>query len=523
MKADFAVKRVLIVDDDEASRVKYAALVLNRPAGEGVSPFKTEVAVATTAREASQMLVNASSRDVPFDLLVTDLFMTPDDGTALIHMLPPLGFTSDALDVILVSGRDDAQVKAEHIAAAQSAWRAAGGRPFKCVFRVEVPSQDDWAFCNEVWGSLYKHFAPRAGRRGGTKNAEKTFDWRQHFVTSHDPLVRWIETIGLPVSRKDVSILITGPSGVGKERLARMLHASSRRGSFQPVNVSAQPENLFESQMFGYARGAFTGALQDTPGHIELADSGTLFLDEIADLALPLQVKLHRVLQDKRVTRLGAKSERKIDFRLISATSQDLQQRLNDGSFREDFYYRICNVWYELPSLSQRPEDIPLLIQTFWTTYGSGEPIAPTLIAELQQRTWDAEIRGIENYCRLLAAFVPDGEAPTRAHIARADEAQSLQRSVVRSDHLDMPWQRTLHSWFLPRVRDAAAAGRGIDHILDVMTATFGGFFANDLGTARDRIYESWRRHTSCCVPCRELADALPGSRTRKRRRGSDD
>jgi DNA-binding NtrC family response regulator len=177
----------------------------------------------------------------------------------------------------------------------------------------------------------------------------------------------WIRT----AAKSDISVLILGPTGSGKEVVARMIHELSRRGGakFQAVNCAALPDTLFESEIFGYEKGAFTGAYDRKPGRLELANEGTLFLDEIADTSLIAQAKLLRVLEERRFERLGGNKSIAVDFRLISATNRPLEQFVRDSRFREDLYYRINAFAIRLPSLRERQIDIPVLAQRFLARY----------------------------------------------------------------------------------------------------------------------------------------------------------
>src|SRR5688572_30997171 len=177
----------------------------------------------------------------------------------------------------------------------------------------------------------------------------------------------WIRT----AAKSDISVLILGPTGSGKEVVARMIHELSRRGreNFQAVNCAALPDTLFESEIFGYEKGAFTGAYDRKPGRVELANDGTLFLDEIGDLSLVAQAKLLRVLEDRRFERLGGQKSIHVDFRLISATNRPLEQFVRDSRFREDLYYRVNAFSIRLPSLRERPIDIPVLASRFLARY----------------------------------------------------------------------------------------------------------------------------------------------------------
>ena len=222
----------------------------------------------------------------------------------------------------------------------------------------------------------------------------------------------WIRT----AAKSDISVLILGPTGSGKEVVARMIHELSRRGSekFQAVNCAALPDTLFESEIFGYEKGAFTGAHDRKPGRLELANHGTLFLDEIGDLSLVAQAKLLRVLEDRRFERLGGQKSVHVDFRLISATNRPLEQFVRDARFREDLYYRVNAFAIRLPSLRERPVDIPVLASRFLARYcaANGLPLdaktfSPEGMAALQAYSWPGNIRELESTVSRAALTSP--------------------------------------------------------------------------------------------------------------------
>lgn len=186
--------------------------------------------------------------------------------------------------------------------------------------------------------------------------------WREAIVTRSPLMLRLLEQARL-VAQSDVSVLINGQSGTGKEIFARAIHNASPRNSkpFIAINCGALPEQLLESELFGHARGAFTGAVSNREGLFRAAEGGTLFLDEIGDMPAPLQVKLLRVLQERKVRPLGSNRDIDIDVRIISATHRDLPKAMARGEFREDLYYRLNVVSLKIPALAERTEDIPLL------------------------------------------------------------------------------------------------------------------------------------------------------------------
>jgi len=206
------------------------------------------------------------------------------------------------------------------------------------------------------------------------------------------------------VAPTDSTVLILGESGTGKELVARSLHVLSKRaaGPFVPVNVGALPESLIESELFGSARGAFTGATSDRPGLVEEAHGGTLFLDEIGDMPLATQVKLLRTLENNEVRRLGENTPRLVDVRVIAATHRDLQAQVADGRFRGDLYYRLNVVQLEIPALRDRLEDVGLLASYFLEraaqrTGRKGLRLAPDAVALLLKHDWPGNVRELEN------------------------------------------------------------------------------------------------------------------------------
>jgi DNA-binding NtrC family response regulator len=230
----------------------------------------------------------------------------------------------------------------------------------------------------------------------------------QDFIGTSEPM-RLVYDAIQQIAASNINVLIGGESGTGKELAARAIVALGRRANkpFIRLNCAALPENLIESELFGSERGAFTGATESRPGHIELADGGTLFLDEIATLTLPLQTKLLRVLEDHHVQRLGGRALRKIDFRLICATNEPLEEMARTGKFREDLYYRIHVIPIQLPPLRERVGDIPLLCEHFLQIHctANGIPvkqISADALAVLEEHTWPGNVRELENLIQRL-------------------------------------------------------------------------------------------------------------------------
>jgi two-component system response regulator AtoC len=206
------------------------------------------------------------------------------------------------------------------------------------------------------------------------------------------------------IAKMDIPVLIEGPGGSGKEVLARWIHerSSSRSGQFVKCNCAAIPSQLLESELFGYERGAFTGANKSKPGRVEMAQGGTLFLDEVGELDLLLQAKLLHVLQDGRFSRIGDLEEKQIQARMIFATNKDLWKEASAGRFRADLFYRINVIRIEMPPLKYRREDIPMLVEYFLSKFNdqferAALPLSRETMRYLQEREWVGNIRELEN------------------------------------------------------------------------------------------------------------------------------
>lgn len=225
------------------------------------------------------------------------------------------------------------------------------------------------------------------------------------------------------VAPTDASVLIAGESGTGKELAARAIHQISPRrgGPFVPVNCAALPETLLESELFGYEKGAFTGAAAAKPGRFELADGGTLLLDEVGDMSLPTQAKLLRVLEEREIERLGGTKRIPINVRIVAATNKPLAELVRRGQFREDLYYRLAVIPIHLPPLRERPEDVPLLANHFLRAFAArhGRAVrgfAPAAMAQLQRYSWPGNVRELRNLVEQLVVLA-DGEEIGLCHL----------------------------------------------------------------------------------------------------------
>ena len=227
-------------------------------------------------------------------------------------------------------------------------------------------------------------------------------------LTGHSHAIKRVRDRLQRAAKRDFTVLITGESGTGKEVAARLVHESSIRNSapFVPVHCGAIPENLFESELFGYIKGAFTGAEQDKTGLIESADGGTLFLDEIGEMPLQIQVKLLRVLQDMRVRPVGAKDERQVDIRVVAATNRDLNEEVQQGNFREDLFYRLNVIPVHMPPLRQRKEDIPDLVHSIMHKLGAANiKINDNDMQKICALPLEGNVRELENTLQRILAL----------------------------------------------------------------------------------------------------------------------
>jgi DNA-binding NtrC family response regulator len=227
------------------------------------------------------------------------------------------------------------------------------------------------------------------------------------------------------VATTDSTVLVTGESGTGKEMAARAVHAQSHRrdGPFVSINCAALPENLLESELFGHTKGSFTGAIADKKGMFEAAGGGTLFLDEVGEMSLWTQVKLLRAIQERTVRRVGGTEEIPIDVRIIAATNQDLKKRIQEGKFREELFYRLNVISFEMPPLRKRVEDIPILVSHFLQKYCDklGKPmkrLTPEVFGLFEEYSWPGNIRELENVIERIVA-IEDRETITAGCLPR--------------------------------------------------------------------------------------------------------
>jgi two-component system NtrC family response regulator len=260
------------------------------------------------------------------------------------------------------------------------------------------------------------------------------------------------------VANTNVSVMLLGASGTGKELLARGLHDASDRadGAFVAINCAAIPENLLESELFGHEKGAFTGAVKTTEGKIELANGGTLFLDEVGDIPLPLQVKLLRFLQERVIERVGSRKSIPVDTRIVCATHQDLEAMIADGRFREDLFYRLAEIVVKIPSLAERPGDAALLAKAFLARFAKEmnpavKGFAPDALAVIDSWSWPGNVRELENRVKravimsdskligavdldLVASDAEEGQVLNLKSAREAADRKVIRHALARSE-----------------------------------------------------------------------------------------
>ncbi len=372
--------RVLLIDDDESFR----EVMLFNLQEEGL-----EVDVARDGHEGLNLFFKKD-----YQLVITDLKMPGADGMEVLRSIKQ---RSPEVPVVVITAFGD-------IATAVQAMKE-GAYDF-------LPKPCERDHFKLVVKKALEHFRLK----------REVQDLRQQLAGGPPELVfqsramEKVVALADKVAAYEATVLILGESGTGKELLARRIHYRSPRakGPFVAINCGAIPRDLLESELFGYRKGAFTGADRDKKGRFELANGGTIFLDEIGELPLELQVKLLRVLQERTIDVLGAEGPRPVDVRIIAATNRDLEKMVKEGTFREDLYFRLNVFPIRIPPLRQRPEDIPVLMRHFLKVYGPGRRwrISPAVMNRLKGLSWRGNVRELENICQRMV-LLAEGEEIT--------------------------------------------------------------------------------------------------------------
>jgi len=360
------MRRVLVADDEKNMR-----WVLR----EALEAEGYEVTEAADGKEA----LSAVADQEP-DVLVLDHKMPAPDGMEVLRRLRGKGFT---FPIIMLTAHGNVQTAVEAMKAGADEYLT---KPFDLE---ELKLSIEKAL-------KMSELAAEVDRLRGELEHELDLDG----IVAADPKMLGVLETVRKVAPTNASVMLYGESGTGKELVARALHQLSERAlrPFVSVSAGALPETLLESELFGYEKGAFTGAMTAKPGRFEMANGGTLFLDEIGDISLAVQVKLLRVLQERTFERLGGTKSIEVDVRVVSATNRDLQQLIADGTFREDLYYRLNVVPITIPPLRKRPEDIPSLVAYFLRRNGAeGRTLTPAAMQALMDYQWPGNVRELEN------------------------------------------------------------------------------------------------------------------------------
>jgi two-component system nitrogen regulation response regulator GlnG len=397
---------VWVVDDDDAIR-----FVLERALGR--AGYKTESFGSVKA--VSEALGIAQPA-----VIITDIRLPDADGLSVLATLEERGIELPVIAMTAFSDLDQA------VSAFQSGVFDYLSKPFDLDKVLAVVAR----------ASAVPVVAP----------AEEETSQSNQLIGDSVAMQEVFRTIGR-LSRSSISVLLAGETGTGKEVVARALHQHSPRakGPFVAINTAAIPTELLESELFGHEKGSFTGAHARRPGRFEEAAGGTLFLDEIGDMPLPLQTRLLRVLAEGDYYRVGGRDLLRADVRVLTATHQDLQKKIAEGSFREDLYHRLNVITIQLPPLRERNEDIALLSRHFLRQaaheMGLEEKyLTPETILALQQKTWPGNVRQLQNLCQQLCVMAP-GE-----QILPVDLPASL-KDKGSVDGPDESWSEALHNW----------------------------------------------------------------------------
>jgi two-component system response regulator GlrR len=397
---------LLLVDDDKS----LLRLLTIRLEGEGY-----EVTAVEDGQSALRKLQNDN-----YDVVLSDLRMPGLDGLSLFEEI--MGIRKD-IPVILMTAHGTI---ADAVAATQ-----------RGVFGF-LPKPVDH---DELRALLQKALSQSQAAQPG--------DWAKDIITRSPEMLNVLDQ-AFRIAQREVSVLVSGASGTGKELLANAIHKASNRSDkpFVAINCGALPENLLESELFGHAKGAFTGAVAAHPGLFREADGGTLFLDEIGDMPMTLQVKLLRALQERQIRPVGSSKHVDIDVRIISATHKDLHKEMEEGTFREDLYYRLNVVNLKLPSLKSRSEDIPLLARSLLQQSAQRHGVnvsqfSDDAMQQLVTSSWPGNVRQLVNVVEQCVALTQTPVIPL--HLVEQALSATKQSWPTLTEARDAFEQQYLH------------------------------------------------------------------------------
>jgi two-component system NtrC family response regulator len=393
-------ERILLVDDEPA---------FQRLCGNWLTSLGYDVKVAASGEQVVALFAEHT-----FDLVLLDLALppsfTPDEGLALLPGLAPA-------PVVVMTGHADRDLALRAIGA--GAWDFLPKPLDPDLLKVVVER------------ALTKR---RLERELADMRERATPDDATMGLIGISTDLRELRALIRRIAPTDVPVMITGPSGTGKELVARALHANGKRASkaFVAVHCGAIPPELFESELFGHCKGSFTGADRDRLGLIATANGGTLFLDEIGDMPLAMQVKLLRFLQAGSFFAVGARTETKVDVRVVAATNRDLAAMVDDKTFRDDLYYRLKGIQVRTTALADRAEDVALIVQALAARMAPPKRLAPAALEWLMSRSWPGNVRELQHSMQTAAALAGDEATITVDDLALAcGEAPATPSSTV--------------------------------------------------------------------------------------------
>lgn len=504
--------RVLIVDDSIDNIKLFTNQVLtgldqmeNRDQLNNKNPIasfvRLEVSIAKDGDEAYHIIVENDNKNSAFDILFIDLMMgggTADGDKLLNRLIDYSPLIPKTIDVFIVSQQP---IEDEHsspiidrLRKANELWIDNGGN---IDFIHSANTKEERSeFLNRLWSRIYNNVL-RTNEIEIIKKSDQDLNIERRII-GQSPIIMEVRKDILNYANKDANTLIIGESGTGKEEVARCLHDYSKDRSnnkFVAINCSAIPENLFESEMFGYEKGAFTGAEKLTIGKFEKAHRGTLFLDEINSLSLSLQAKLLRAVQFKKIDRLGSRSDSiDVDVRVIAA-AHNLESLKDINKFRRDLFYRLNVLNIQLPTLENRREDIPLLFDHFVNIaakdQGCDRPeITQEVVNILRETTWDGNIRELENTAQRYVAGADISERFTDKHKPFGNTFN----------------QRSHHIYFIEAIQniDAISYVEARKKILQFISNKAYYLWHDSFDKARVAIEESFDRHVRNCTKCKE-------------------
>ncbi len=455
--------RVLVVDDKENMRRLFARIL-------------GDAYAVTEAADGTQALALLAGRE--FDVVVTDIQMPGADGFAVLREVKQ---RAPDTEVVLVTAYASIPKAVEAIKEGAYDYLS---KPF---------DPDEVALL--VARALEQR---RRGKEAAGLRARLATAPGLHGLLGASAAMRSLHTLLSQVAARDLTVLLTGETGTGKELAARAVHAESPRKAkpFVAVNCGALPADLVESELFGHAKGAFTGATMAKAGLFEEAHGGTLFLDEMGDLPLPVQVKLNRALQEKEVRRVGTTVPVKVDVRVVAATHRELAAEVAAGRFREDLYYRLNVVTVRLPALRERREDIPLLAMHFLARAGRPEleGFAPEALRALTAYAWPGNVRQLENAVARAVAVAQGrrigvDDLPPELRGVRAADAGGAQVGRIPAEALaKLPYREAVDS-----ARDTVSR-----EYLSALMQEFGGnvtHAAERAGMERESLHRLLKRY----------------------------